>query len=179
MKTDIQNQMARLETPRLFLEIITQKDINDVFNTLNYENTALMVSDLSWPMTLEQAQTFVDQAIAGWNTGTEFLYLARTQSNRALVGYGGFHHPESGAAEIGYWICEDHQGRGYASEITAKLIAQAFSFTACNKVYATTALNNEGSRRVLEKNGLMYVGRKDKPLLDGGTRPSHFYELYK
>jgi RimJ/RimL family protein N-acetyltransferase len=165
-----------LGTPHLRLQIITQDDLDDVFATMNYEHTADIVSVLSWPMTLAQAQEVVDQAVRGWENQSEFLYLAYAKEGGALVGYGAIHRNAPQAIEIGYWLCEEAQGRGYASELAGALIDLAFTFPDCEKVYATTALGNAASRRVLEKNGLRHVGEKGVQTVEGRVRPSLLFE---
>lgn len=167
---------ACLTTSRLNLKIITQDDLRDVFATMNYKHTAEIISFLSWPMTNEQAQRMVDKAATGWDSGQEFMYLARTKDDGGLVGYIGCHGAGEGVYEIGYWICESRQRKGYAAEMAQAVINFAFNVLDAQKVMATVAYGNQGSIGVLEKNGLKLVGEKGVPLPDGTTRPSHLFE---
>lgn len=61
--------------------------------------------------------------------------------------------PRNGVQELGYWINRVYWGRGYASEAVAKLLPTI----TIRPLYAALAKSNEGSRRVLEKNGFVVV----------------------
>jgi [ribosomal protein S5]-alanine N-acetyltransferase len=63
--------------------------------------------------------------------------------------------------EFGFFLPEENRKHGYGSLIVKMFLAHIFSDTGkdINKVYATTADNNEASKRVLVKNGLLLDGR--------------------
>jgi len=58
-----------------------------------------------------------------------------------------------GEREVGYWIGRDHWGRGYATAALRLLLAEI----AERPIVAHVALDNIGSRRVLEHCGFMVV----------------------
>lgn len=71
-------------------------------------------------------------------------------------------HPDTnhwwgeGAAELGYWIAEEHWGNGYAVEASEMLIKRAFDDLDVNQIYASYRIENTQSKRVLEKLGFRY-----------------------
>ena len=74
-------------------------------------------------------------------------------SNR-LVGairlnFGG--HP--GQGELSYWIDVDRWGRGYAGEAVQLIDYLAFGCGLADVLYGWVFVGNDGSKRVLEKNG--------------------------
>ena len=85
-----------------------------------------------------------------------------------LVGGGGFIGPPSGgSAQVGYSVIDQHQGRGYATELLKSLIQWALSHSECDVVVAETEWTNPASVRVLEKSGFSRIG---EPSVGGGSR---------
>lgn len=65
---------------------------------------------------------------------------------------------EKGAAEIGYGVAEDYQGRGYATEAVSALTDWALSQPSVTCVVAETEASNIASQRVLGKAGFVPTG---------------------
>jgi len=63
---------------------------------------------------------------------------------------------ESGTT--GYWIAEEANGRGFATEAVASILAVAFGELGLHRVEAATLVRNARSQRVLEKNGFTRIG---------------------
>lgn len=66
-----------------------------------------------------------------------------------------------GAAELGYWIGEAYQGRGYATQACRALIKRAFAQLNINEIYASYKMENLASKRVLEKLGFEFYAQLD------------------
>lgn len=60
-------------------------------------------------------------------------------------------------AELGYRLCREVWGQGYATEGVSALVAEAFEANGFARVRAQTMSVNLGSRRVLEKTGFHAV----------------------
>ena len=73
-----------------------------------------------------------------------------------LVGMCGFHEidNENQTVVIGYWLSEDHQGRGIISRCTNFFINYAFDELGLQKVFIPVAEQNTKSRAVCERLGL-------------------------
>ncbi|MBE6502155.1 MAG: GNAT family N-acetyltransferase [Methanobrevibacter thaueri] len=71
-------------------------------------------------------------------------------------------HPDTnhwwgeGAVELGYWIGEEYWGNGYAFEASQALIRRAFDELDVDEIYASYRIENNQSKRVLEKLGFKY-----------------------
>jgi [ribosomal protein S5]-alanine N-acetyltransferase len=165
-----------LKTERLNLSIIKPNDSGDVFETMNHQNVAEIISFMTWPMTREQAEQWCEKSRKGLSEKTEYLFIARDKNNDA-VGCVGVHPRGTQKSEIGYWVCGDKQGQGYASEMAEAAVKFAFEHLDCHGVWATAALTNEGSQRVLEKLGLRRNGVKKIPTAKGTELECHIYEL--
>ena len=62
------------------------------------------------------------------------------------------------AADIGYMLAPSHWGFGYGTEIARALVAFGFERLALERLSAVVAIENDRSRRVLEKAGLVWEG---------------------
>jgi RimJ/RimL family protein N-acetyltransferase len=81
-----------------------------------------------------------------------------------VVGGIGFAGPPgaAGEVELGYGIVPSRQGRGYATEAVAAMVAVAWADPVVEAVVATTATGNAASRRVLEKAGFQLVAADEE-----------------
>ncbi len=70
--------------------------------------------------------------------------------------------PEHRQAEIGFMFHPRHQGRGYATEASAAVLALAFDTYDLHRVYGRLEPRNAASARVLEKLGM----RKEAHLIE-------------
>ena len=62
---------------------------------------------------------------------------------------------QDGVAELGYRLRRSAWGKGYATEGSRALIGKGFTEFGVRRVVAETLAGNLGSRRVLEKSGLI------------------------
>jgi RimJ/RimL family protein N-acetyltransferase len=90
-----------------------------------------------------------------------FWYIVLREPQPIAIGITGFKSKPSddGAVEVGYSVCEQFQKKGYASEAVAELIKLAFSHDSVKRVIAETLPELAPSIRVMEKNGLKFIGR--------------------
>jgi ribosomal-protein-alanine N-acetyltransferase len=91
-----------------------------------------------------------------WRHGF-FVIDPRAQT---VIGTAGFTGPPdaTGTVEIAYGIVPGEQGRGYATEVAAALIAFAGADARVHLVRAHTRPERNASTRVLEKCGFRHVG---------------------
>ena len=102
-------------------------------------------------------QQLRDPAEHGWSI---WYLLSEHDGAPAVIGICGFKgQPDaSGSVEIAYSVLSQFRGRGYATEEVARLVIWAFSHQNVSEVTAETLPHLKQSIRVLEKNGLSFVG---------------------
>ena len=61
-------------------------------------------------------------------------------------------------AELGYWLAEEHWGRGIMTAAVGRLCREAFQRWDIARIFAEPFAWNTGSRRVLEKAGFTLEG---------------------
>jgi RimJ/RimL family protein N-acetyltransferase len=166
-----------VETSRLNLTIIGEHSVKDVFDTLNYRETAEMISFLTWPMTLEQAEGWCKIAIEGIPKG-KYLYIAHEKEKGRPVGCICLveeQDPKRG--EIGYWVANPWQGKGIASEMIQAMIDLGFGKLGFSTIVAKIAAHNPSSLGAVKKFGFQPNGEEIKKTAKGTDLKLTVYEL--
>ena len=65
---------------------------------------------------------------------------------------------EHQSMELGYWIAEEHWGKGYATEAARALVTYVFENYAVNRMQAHCVVENEPSTKVIERLGFQFEG---------------------
>lgn len=74
---------------------------------------------------------------------------------------------------MGYWVDQDRNGRGLATEAVAAALELAFRELGLHRVQAETLRHNVRSQRVLAKNGFERIGMAPKYLRIAGEWQDH------
>lgn len=82
----------------------------------------------------------------------------------------------SQSCSIGYWIGEQFIRQGTMTRAIAAIISFAFETLALHRIEAACLVNNDSSKRLLEKCGFEYEGRAKKYLMINDRWQDH--ELY-
>ncbi|MHC4906718.1 MAG: GNAT family N-acetyltransferase [Planctomycetota bacterium] len=133
------------------LRDFVDSDIGSIAIYANNINVSrYMASRMPYPYTKDDARWWVE-------TGSkeQGLYYAIDLSGECIgvvgVRFGDLEQQYS--AEIGYWIAEDHWGRGIGTEAVTKMTVYVFSEMKTVKLSAPVYSPNKASMRVLEKCG--------------------------
>jgi [ribosomal protein S5]-alanine N-acetyltransferase len=62
------------------------------------------------------------------------------------------------SCSVGYWVCEDRNGRGLATAALAHVKALAFGDLGLHRLQAETLVHNAASQAVLARNGFTRIG---------------------
>jgi RimJ/RimL family protein N-acetyltransferase len=82
------------------------------------------------------------------------------------------------AADIGYMLAPRHWGHGYGTEVARALVAYAFGPLALERLSAVVAIENDRSRRVLERAGFVWEGLMRRHLrVRGRSWDCHLYVI--
>ncbi|MBR5032048.1 MAG: GNAT family N-acetyltransferase [Treponema sp.] len=153
-----------LETERLILRPLAMDDLDAVFKWAGdprvnkymiyplYKNKE---EGIEWLNSLYQDDDKKDFGFVLKETGE-------------LIGSGGiYYHPERGLWSIGYNLAYDYWNRGFTTEAMEKIIEWGRQELGIKEVAATFAVENVGSRRVMEKLGMTFLEDHDYTKLDG------------
>jgi ribosomal-protein-alanine N-acetyltransferase len=77
------------------------------------------------------------------------------------------------SANVGYWIMERLNGRGYATAAVGAAVERAFGELGLHRLEASTLVDNRASQRVLEKNEFERIGIAPNYLRIAGAWRDH------
>ncbi|MFJ3672311.1 GNAT family N-acetyltransferase [Streptomyces sp. NPDC090106] len=99
------------------------------------------------------------ERLAEQDAGVCHFHVVTDEQGR-LLGRVNLVDVTDGGAELGYRIAERAAGRGVATEAVAEVCRLAGTAYALTSLGAVAALDNTGSRRVLERNAFTSVGHE-------------------
>lgn len=140
-------------------------DIDNLVKNANNLNIARNMRDLfPFPYTTDDGRQWLE--IAGKSENN----FAITVNNKAIGGIGlsPGEDIERISAEVGYWLGEEHWGKGIVSSALNGIIKYGFNELNLKRIFAAPFEQNIGSRRVLEKNGFILEGILRKSVIKSG-----------
>ena len=90
------------------------------------------------------------------NPRTRFELAVVETASDEVIGACDLSLIEHGVADLGYMLAHEHWGKGYATEISLRLLQVAFLELRAERVISTVDINNRASIRVLEKVGMRW-----------------------
>ncbi|MBV9323380.1 MAG: GNAT family N-acetyltransferase [Chloroflexi bacterium] len=111
------------------------------------------------PATLESTRAYIRAALDDFARGRQISTIITVDGGRRFIGRCGMRiNPQLGSGDIGYWIDEEYEGRGYTSRSSRALISSVFDELGLSKVDLRTSVGNERSRAVAERLGFTFEG---------------------
>ena len=145
-----------LETPRLRGGPIAAGNLSDLQKIFGDREVTRTLGGLRSP---EQIQQTFDRLDSHWEEhGYGPWFFA--DANGGFVGYAGLLHTrvaDVDEIELLYALTADHWNQGFASEMAASVLGQAFDELGVESLVCFTLTTNRASQRVMEKAGFTYV----------------------
>jgi ribosomal-protein-alanine N-acetyltransferase len=171
-------QALRLETRRCVLRYPVLDDAPRLLSAFRSPTFPQYVP-LGRLTSAEQVMQWIEGSQTRWAQGQGYTWAIEQASDGKLVGQVSLTRmPEAGAWALAYWTHPDCWGEGYATEAARQAAAFAFQQLGATRIWAGVTPWNHGSRRVLEKLGMIYLA--DNPegyRLDGEPVPTQEYEI--
>lgn len=161
----------RVTTPRLSLRCHEPRDAA-AFQAALAANLEHLSPWLCWartPPTLDEQLARTVSVRAGFDLGRDFIYGLFDREHGQVLGSVGL-HPRigPGGLEIGYWIDQNHEGRGLVSEAVGALARVALELMQAEYVEIRHEPANERSGRVPERLGFTRDGLLRRRCVFGG-----------
>ncbi|MCW3071514.1 MAG: N-acetyltransferase [Bacteroidetes bacterium] len=129
------------------------------------------------------AKNYIREKLKNEKEKREFCFLIIDQDKQEPCGAVFLKNFEWSVpkCELGYFIDKEYEGRGVTSGAIKVIISYCFEVLLLNKLFLRSATDNEGSKRVAEKNGFIEEGvlRKDFMTLKGELIDVMYYGLVK
>lgn len=154
-----------------YLTHLKEKEIYD--NTLN----------IPYPYTEKSVDFWIDlnlKKLKEQPTPTNFAIRRADGFLIGGVGCDGLKIGKTHKAEIGYWLAKPYWGHGLMTITVNRLCEHAFENWELRRITAHVFEKNQGSQKVLEKNGFQLEGRlRQHYLKDGQLLDARLYALLK
>ena len=142
-------------TQRLLLRDFRYEDVSDVVRICNHERIFINTEHLPYPYLEKHAYEWLEKQ----KSEKKVICLAICElKTMKLIGCLSLTNEKYNSGEIGYWLDEDFEGRGFCTEAVKKLISIAFASLDYHRVYARCFSTNQKSIHVLRNSGFQYEG---------------------
>ena len=144
-----------MRTRRLFLRPIFPEDWPSVFSGVASKEIVRNLARAPWPYGESDARNFC--AAAPHPGSYRFAITLPEEAGAPLIGCIGLDAAGDDGLEIGYWIAQGWQGRGFATEAASGVVALADAI-GFGPLVGGHFLDNPASGRVLRKIGFVPTG---------------------
>jgi len=151
-----------LETQRLILRPPHETDAEDIAELANNYRVASMLATMPHPYFVADARDFLTKF--GQAKPGHAVYAITLKGDGSFVGVCGLHEDKNRyeLPFIGYWLGEVYWGHGFASEAARALVDLFFKVTDRDEMMISCRIDNERSRRIIEKCGGIPWKREDR-----------------
>ncbi|MBK8505262.1 MAG: GNAT family N-acetyltransferase [Saprospiraceae bacterium] len=153
--TKSRSEKIVLKSKRLFLREVSLKDI-DFLAKLHRDR--LVMQHIGPLRTRKQVIDRITHIIEAYRNNPDLgIWMCCLTANDQPIGWACLKDLDgSKQIEIGYRLASEFWGHGYATEISKGLLQFGFQLHELDEIVGVTRLDNEASKRVLEKCGLTY-----------------------
>ena len=162
-----------IHTERLVLRRWRDAD-REPFAAMNADPA--VVEHLQGPMSRERSDDFIDRIEAHWEAHGWGLWAIEVPDVAPFIGYVGLWPADAvgpGMVEVGWRLAREYWGHGYATEAARAALEYGFTTVGLTEIVSFTVPQNERSRRVMERIGLVRdpSGDFDHPRVDRVAYP--------
>lgn len=159
----------KLEGKDIYFKALNTKDVNEIHQYASDEEVSRFIG---WRLmnTIDETRNHIEEMLKRESAGTHLYASVVLKATEVIIGTAmifGF-DKEANHAEIGYVFNKAYWGKGYCTEATNLMSNFAFEVLELHKLHARVVDTNNGSIRVLEKNGFELEGKlKDYFFIEG------------
>ena len=167
-----------LESERLILRPITMDDLDAIFK---WAGDPRVNKYMIYPLykNKEEGREWIESLYQD-DDKKDFGFVLKETGE--LIGSGGiYYHPDRKVWSVGYNICYDYWTRGLVTEAISRIIEWGRESFDIKEIAGTFAIENIGSRRVMEKLGMTYLEDHDYSKLDGSEtfKAKTYHKIFK
>ncbi|MBE5901461.1 MAG: GNAT family N-acetyltransferase [Lachnospiraceae bacterium] len=155
--TENVRKAGNMETERLLIDEIKESDKGDYFCNITHDKKVLETFICPYTETMEELD-FTKYV------GSKVMFAIRLKDTGKMIGIILHFGDTEESCEIGYAIGSEYWNKGYVTEAAERFMKYCFEEMGIQKVYASYFTGNEGSKRVMEKCGMIYDHFAEKEL---------------
>ena len=148
----------RIETERLVLEAVEPRHGDPMFEA-GEACRPYLAQWLDWAATSNRTgvKAFAKESAQNWKRDLAYVFVITL--NGEVIGVIDLRRGSApDTAEMGYWMAQDHSGKGYMTEAAKALIEFGFTHLGLHRVALFAGTQNIGSQKVAEKAGFQREG---------------------
>lgn len=152
--TDILPEMIILETKRLFLCALSQKDFADIFSVLSDKETMYAYEH---GFSKEEVQALLTKQLQSYRQNSFGFWDVRIKETEKCIGLCGITiqpYREKTVPELGYIFQKEYWHKGYAAESAIACRDYAFKNLQFKELYAFIRDTNIPSQKLAERIGM-------------------------
>ncbi|MGR7945505.1 GNAT family N-acetyltransferase [Paenibacillus sp. M.A.Huq-81] len=156
----------------MLLRRYKKEDAEAVFEAAGRREIAETTVSIPHPYPRETADWWVSFANENFEQGKAYEWgLFKKESPNVYVGNCGFVSvsAEHRNGELGYFIHSDYWNAGYATEACQAIVEFGFNILGLERIKGRCFARNIGSKKVMEKAGLLVEGLAKHEVLKWGT----------
>lgn len=170
--------MEKLETERLILRPFVLDDLDDFYD---YCRLATVGPNAGWAVHDNKENSL--KVLAGFVDKGDVLAVCLKEEAGKVIGSVGLHLKTDATGsnyyEIGYVLSTPYEGRGIMTEAVRSVLNHAFLDLHIPKIYVCHFIENQKSRRVIEKCGFTFIDYIEYDTVSYGKKLSKLYHLTK
>ena len=179
---DLPSVSTRIVTERLALRLPRPNDVPEMRRAMRKNDAHLRPWSVAPaagedPASLAAVSAAVLRHRREWKRGQAFVMLILPRGDdRVVIGriaLGGVLRGAFQNAYLGYWLDEEHQGRGLMTEAVRAATSFAFTAAGLHRLQAAVMPSNLASLRVLDKVGYRREGLAERYLCIAGKWEDH------
>ncbi len=168
--------LPRIETRRLVLRKIVEKDLYDMYSYSREEDVSKY---LLWSphLNIDETKGYIEFLAKEYRKGRCTDWGVALKDTDELIGTCGFANIDTrnNKGEIGYVLSHLHRGQGYMSEAARAVLYVGFCELGLNRIEARILLGNTASENLAKRIGMHYEGTMRNALLVKGEYKSFSY----
>jgi len=153
------NEFPVIETERLRLRLITEKDLKEMFSI--YSSEEVMKYYGIYPINdISTVEVMIEKFKESFEVDMGIRWGIELKSTSKLIGTCGYHNwnKRHFRAEIGYELGNEFWRKGYAKEAISSIIKYGFDEMNLERIEALVYPENETSENMLKKLGFLHEG---------------------
>jgi 3-dehydroquinate dehydratase / shikimate dehydrogenase len=158
VETDVDRSIAELQTARLYLRSWRPGDF-PVFAALNADPQVM--EHFPQMLTREQSDILAKCIVSQLRSRGWGLWAVEVAATESFIGFVGLNRPAfqahfTPAVEVGWRLARQYWGCGYATEAAWTVLGFGFESLGLDEIVSFTSVDNQRSRRVMEKLGMRH-----------------------
>lgn len=171
-------QQIVLETSRLLMRRYKKEDAESIFQVVSQREIAETTIMLPHPYPRQTVDWWINFVNENIDKGKAYEFaLFKNDAPNDYVGNCGLVSVsnEHNNGELGFFIKPDYWNTGYATEACKALIEFGFKELGLERIHGRCLAKNIGSKRVMEKSGLIVEGLARREVLKWGTHEDVYH----